>query len=289
MFTLDTPFTLLVTHPVTFGLVLVALYLACYLPGMTYTPAPRTTPPARPRMGAWVDAPAAGVSLAYLPYSTPVQQAAPVQAPVQEASVEAAHARNCACAGCHSERVGIWASAHSQDWIRAEYKHTRPQMSTETFTRLCDTAFAPHVPTWGYAGSVDEVPVAVPAQEDEWTPTSEDVTRLEGLLDSIHEGGLGASDLADEIGNTLADVVNALGFPVAPVVKIEHKITSTERMRALRARYAAQGLTARGTQPLPVCEGVTKTGAACKRKAQTGTTTCTLDHANTDSAIALWM
>lgn len=72
-------------------------------------------------------------------------------------------------------------------------------------------------------------------------------------------------------------------------VRIEHFASSTERMRAQRAAYAAQGLTARGTVPQPVCEGTTKAGKPCKRKAQDGVTTCSLDHANTDLALSFWL
>lgn len=57
--------------------------------------------------------------------------------------------------------------------------------------------------------------------------------------------------------------------------KIEHFASSTARMQAQRAAYAAQGLTARGTLPQSVCAGTTKSGAACKRKANTGMAVCT--------------
>lgn len=83
----------------------------------------------------------------------------------------------------------------------------------------------------------------------------------------------------DEVENALARLVaeieqdeieRANAQAVAHAVeatKIQHFASSTERMRAQRAAYAAQGLTARGTQPMPTCTGVTKAGKPCKRKA----------------------
>jgi hypothetical protein len=90
-------------------------------------------------------------------------------------------------------------------------------------------------------------------------------------------------------GTRLDEIVHLDEKPVQTPVRIEHFASSTARMQAQRAAYAAQGLTARGTVPQPVCTGVTKNGTPCKRKAQTGTTTCSLDHATTDAELALWM
>lgn len=85
-----------------------------------------------------------------------------------------------------------------------------------------------------------------------------------------------------------ADNARAVAHAVESV-RVQHFASSTERMRAQRAAYAAQGLTARGTKPQPMCEGVTKAGKPCKRRAQVGTTTCSLDHATTEEALALWI
>lgn len=69
------------------------------------------------------------------------------------------------------------------------------------------------------------------------------------------------------------EIVQANTQAVAHAVestKIQHFASSTERMRAQRAAYAAQGLTARGEQPMNACSGTTKAGKSCKRKAQRG-------------------
>lgn len=276
---LDAPFTLLVVHPVTFGLLMVTLYALCYVPGLVYnraTTRPVARPvPTRPRMGAWVDAPAGDVRLARAPR---------VCGPT------------CACVFCFSDKIGAYSQAHaapSMSEVRAQAQalHTaarNPRMATADFVRLCEAAGAmigpvsqaakdalaqtrPHIPTWGYGEP--EVPALI----------------------------------ADTLERELAEITQArphyvwIGEPESQAsidreveqarVRIQHKASSTERMRAQRARLAAQGLTARGTQPLPVCEGVTRTGAACKRKAQTGVTTCSLEHAITsesEAALSLW-
>lgn len=102
------------------------------------------------------------------------------------------------------------------------------------------------------------------------------------------------ASLADECENDLRHLAHKIEhfaqtvefYANAPAqsaqVTVQHFASSTERMRAQRAAYAAQGLTARGTQPLPTCTGTTRKGEPCKRKANTGMAVCT---AHTDALV----
>ena len=75
---------------------------------------------------------------------------------------------------------------------------------------------------------------------------------------------------------TRPSITLPVGMPVVEHLPVRGVTlnSSAARMRAQRAAYAAQGLTARGTTPAPVCTGTTKAGAACKRKAQQHSDRC---------------
>jgi len=119
---------------------------------------------------------------------------------------------------------------------------------------------------------LDEI-IATYTCEDDDEPTHADVTRLAGLLESIHAGGLGESALADEVHTSLSDALARLApvFRVEPVIARTQPMTATERVRAERK---AAGLTARGTVPQPPCGAPTRSGGSCKRKANTGSLRC---------------
>jgi len=109
-----------------------------------------------------------------------------------------------------------------------------------------------------------------------WTEADEIEQALASLADECESDMRHLAHKIEYFAHTVEQIAN--GTP-EPVRVIEHKIpaaervnTSTERMRAQRAAYAAQGLTARGTVPQPPCNGTVADPSnrhgsrSCKRK-----------------------